>query len=375
MQDYFTPSTSLFNDYCQDCIDRYSLNNLVTQADVQSIEYDEYGTDERPDNCFTIKTSAGTQLARTVVLALGPGTPARQPFTSDEAEGACHTSQLLKQECLAPHVKAKVDSKRTTNVIVVGGGLTSAQIVDLCMKKGISKVWHIMRDNFKVKYFDLSLEWAAKYKNINQAAFWSADSDEERFEILMSARNGGSITPAYKAVLEGHQSKGKVFRHTKTQIVDRSWDPISKLWTVKTEPPIPDLPPIDYIYYATGSKTDIKTMPLFESLLQSHPIETIGGLPCLTYDMQWSKDVPLFVTGRLAGLRLGPWAANLEGARNGAERIAWRLQEILGDVDRDGDSDELVDEMQELRDRAEKSWTHLNMFDTLGNEGDDKIST
>ncbi|KFY33191.1 hypothetical protein V495_08345 [Pseudogymnoascus sp. VKM F-4514 (FW-929)] len=365
MQDYFTPSTSLFNDYCQDCITRYNLNNLITQADVQSIKYDEQGTDERPDNCFTIKTSTGTQLARTVVLAIGPGVPAHPLFTSKEAEGACHTSQLLKQDCVAPHVKSKVDSKRTTNVIVVGGGLTSAQIVDLCIKKGVSKVWHIMRDNFKVKHFDLSLDWVAKYKNINQAAFWSADSDEERFEMIMSARSGGSITPAYKAVLESHQTKGKVLRHTKTQIVEKTWDPASKLWTIRTEPPIPGLPLIDYIYYATGAKADIKSMPLFDSLLQSHPIDTVGGLPCLTYDMQWSKDVPLFVAGRLAGLQLGPGAANLEGARVGAERIAWRMQEILGDTDRGSDCDDLADEMDELRDRAERSWTHLNMFDTL----------
>ncbi|OBT49459.1 hypothetical protein VE00_00341 [Pseudogymnoascus sp. WSF 3629] len=371
MQDYYTPSTSLFNDYCQDCIDRYSLNNLVTQTDVQSIEYDEHGTDERPDNCFTIKTSTGTQLARTVVLAIGPGIPAPPPFTANEAEGACHTSQLLKQECLAPHVKRKVDSKRTTNVIVVGGGLTSAQIVDLCIKKGVSKVWHIMRDSFKTKHFDLSLDWVAKYKNINQAAFWSADTDEERFEMILSARNGGSITPAYKAVLESHQTKGKVLRYTKTQIVGKSWDSTSKSWTITTEPPIPDLPPIDYIYYATGAKADIKAMPLLQPLLQSHPIETVGGLPCLTYDMQWSKDVPLFITGRLAGLQLGPGAANLEGARAGAERIAWRLQEILGEIDGDGDCNECIDEMEELRDRAERSWTHLNMFDTLSVGGND----
>lgn len=365
MQDYYTPSTSLFNDYCQDCIDRYSLNNLVTQTDVRSIEYDEQGTDERPDNCFTIKTSTGTQLARTVVLAIGPGLPAPPPFTSNEAEGACHTSQLLKQKCLAPHVKVKVDSKHTTNVIVIGGGLTSAQIVDLCIKKGVSKVWHIMRDDFKVKHFDLSLDWVAKYKNINQAAFWSADTDEERFQMILSARNGGSITPAYKAVLERHQTKGSVSRHTKTQIVGKSWDATSKLWTIETEPPIPDLPPMDYIYYATGAKADINAMPLLKPLLQSHPIETVGGLPCLTHDMQWSKDVPLFVTGRFAGLQLGPGAANLEGARAGAERIAWRLQEILGEIDTDSDGNDLVDEMDELRDRAERSWTHLNMFDTL----------
>lgn len=43
----------------------------------------------------------------------------------------------------------------------------------------------------------------------------------------------------------------------------------------------------------------------------------------------WNDDVPLFVTGRLAGLRLGPGAPNLVGARIGAERIAWNVEDVL----------------------------------------------
>lgn len=45
----------------------------------------------------------------------------------------------------------------------------------------------------------------------------------------------------------------------------------------------------------------------------------------------WNEDVPLFFTGRCAGLRLGPGAANLAGARMGAERIAWKVEELLGE--------------------------------------------
>jgi hypothetical protein len=42
------------------------------------------------------------------------------------------------------------------------------------------------------------------------------------------------------------------------------------------------------------------------------------------------EDIPLFLTGGLAGLRLGPGAGNLAGARQGAERIAWKIDELLG---------------------------------------------
>jgi len=60
-----------------------------------------------------------------------------------------------------------------------------------------------------------------------------------------------------------------------------------------------------------------------------HPIETVGGLPVLTQDLMWKEDVPLYVTGKLAGLRLGPGAGNLEGARVGAERVVWGIQDML----------------------------------------------
>ena len=70
-------------------------------------------------------------------------------------------------------------------------------------------------------------------------------------------------------------------------------------------------------------------------------MEVIGGMPCLTQDLAWAKDVPLFVAGRLAGLRIGPDCGNLEGARVGAERISWAVEEVLErqQQQRDGGSD------------------------------------
>ena len=35
------------------------------------------------------------------------------------------------------------------------------------------------------------------------------------------------------------------------------------------------------------------------------------------------------MTGRMAALRLGPAGPNLEGARVGAERVAWGVEEVL----------------------------------------------
>lgn len=89
---------------------------------------------------------------------------------------------------------------------------------------------------------------------------------------------------------------------------------------------------MDYIYFATGATPDATRLPLLQTLREQQPIDFCGGLPALTDDLAWSADVPLFVTGRLAALRLGPGAGNLEGARMGAERIAWAVQDRLDKV-------------------------------------------
>lgn len=167
----------------------------------------------------------------------------------------------------------------------------------------------------------------------------------ERFEMIAQARNGGSITPRYRKILDAHIARGKISLHTHTTLDSAIWDIQSKTWKVTTSDDSASLPPIDYIVFATGIQSNIHTIPFLQTLQQQHPVETIGGLPCLNDDLMWNDEVPLFVTGRLAGLRLGPGAPNLVGARIGAERIAWNVEDVLkklGRMDReaqDGESD------------------------------------
>jgi hypothetical protein len=102
------------------------------------------------------------------------------------------------------------------------------------------------------------------------------------------------------------------------------------------------MPSMDYIVFATGIQTDVKSIPFLQTLQQKHPIPCIGGLPCINDDLMWNDEIPLFATGRLAGLRLGPGAPNLIGARVGAERIAWNVEDILKGLS--GRKDPVVDD-------------------------------
>jgi len=123
-------------------------------------------------------------------------------------------------------------------------------------------------------------------------------------------------------------AEGRLEIHSNTVISARDFDPDTHLWKLETEPEL-HLPGIDYIYFATGVPTDYTKVPFLQTLLKKDPIDGVAGLPCLTEDMAWSEEVPLYMTGRLACLRIGPGAPNLVGARIGAERVAWSIQEYL----------------------------------------------
>ncbi|KIW86598.1 uncharacterized protein Z519_12782 [Cladophialophora bantiana CBS 173.52] len=381
--DYFTPSAALFHDFCDDIVDRYGLRNLVVRAKVENIEYGDLGGLISAEG-FTLTTDQGAIFSRIVVLAVGPGCKPCIPIDSNLQLGAepgsvCHCFDTASQHCLPEHVLRKINQGLSTSIVVVGGGLTSAQIADLIISRGVTKVWLLLRGNYKLKHFDVDLEWVSKVRNQQMSVFWSADSDQERFELLKEARNGGSITPKFDKILERHVVNGRLAIMTHTRIENGIWCGESQTWSIGLSPASENATLcVDHIIYATGAPANIEKVPCIQQMLDEYPVESINGLPRLTDDLMWHKDVPLFLTGGLAALRLGPGAANLAGARQGAERIAWKIEDLLGKgqtplpdeqgsvVDKLGDSRlEERDIRLMVEERSEYTGGFVNQFEAL----------
>ncbi|KAF2274416.1 FAD/NAD(P)-binding domain-containing protein [Westerdykella ornata] len=362
-KDYYAPSARVFASHCRDVVQKYGLDGgMVRKEAVTDIDFDtkasflgekageshaDLDSDLEVDpegKIFRVSTDKGIYFAHVVILAIGPGNkPAIPPVLGLPQhyphEGYAHAMHL--SQIPPPHVLSKVLAGQQTALLVVGGGLTSVQIADLALKRGVTKVYLLRRGPVKVKYFDIDLDWVAKFRNYKQAEFWSADEDEERYEMYTQARNGGSMNPRYRKILDTHVASGRISLHTHTtlQSLSQSWDPDLRVWNnITTGPPLL-LPPIDFIVFATGVQTDVSTIPMLQTMLQKYPIPCVGGLPCLNDDLMWNDDVPMFVTGRLAGLRLGPGAPNLVGCRVGAERISWNVGDWRGRGSEKADED------------------------------------
>lgn len=195
-KDYFTPSRNLFNAHCCEVVRRYDLgNDMIRQERVVNVEYDDVcafqdaehdsvmSDDSSNDDrkVFRVTTDKGIRYANIVILAIGPGNaPSVPPISGLPSacphEGYCHAMQV--KQFPPPHMQSKIKSQASTNMLIVGGGLTSVQLADLAIRRGVSKVHLLMRGGVKVKYFDVDLDWVGKYRNLNQAVFWSADTDE-----------------------------------------------------------------------------------------------------------------------------------------------------------------------------------------------------
>ncbi|KIW04295.1 uncharacterized protein PV09_04591 [Verruconis gallopava] len=328
-QDYFAPASLAFKRFCEECIEHYRLKDLVRKESVESIDYDFIPGTSTIKKLFIVRASARTYLSRIVVLAVGGG-DAVSPVPFHEST---HVLDLGNANALIPDVlKRKVELGHETNVLVVGGGLTSAQAADCLLRKGIAKVYLLMRGPWKTKPFDIDLEWMGRYRNGKRAAFWTEDDLDERLAMAKQARNGGSITPRFAKKLKKYEQEGRLKVYTHTQIVSRQYDERKMVWKAITEPR-QELPYFDHIIFATGLSIDVRTMDILRTVNEKYPIPSHGGHPALTDDLRWNAEMPLFVNGKLAMLQLGPSAGNLEGARLGAERIAWGIFNELNETD------------------------------------------
>ena len=359
-RDYFTPSSKLFGEFIHDdLVCRYGLDNngkpWPNAKDVLSEEEEEVPlkdqritmvkgavadlTWEGDSERFSLRLECGTRIgAQAIVCAMGPGsTPAVPPYLIQKkasstgsgppmsGPGWCHSNALgLQGRALPP--KSLLDrekAEKQTTLVVIGGGLTSSQICDVAIRRGISNVVLIMRGFMKVKPFDVGLEWIGRYANLEQMRFWQEDDLEKRREMLLEARNGGSMTPHYAKLMKHYQSNGKLCILDCTTVTGAEWEkfdgPHRELndgqWSldlVREQPPTKRGASLtssssnlkaDYIITATGASPRFSEVPFLATFAQEHGIPEYGGLPALSESLQYGS-LPLFCTGAFSALQV-----------------------------------------------------------------------
>jgi cation diffusion facilitator CzcD-associated flavoprotein CzcO len=301
---YDLPGTQLFADFCTQVVQRWELPNHVIPAQVSLIEPLPKG--------FRLQLKNGESvLVRRVVVANGGGEPllpdwVKKISTGYPSDRLQHTSQI---DLRTIHCQGE-------QILIIGSGLSSGHLAIGAVKRG-ARVTMMARRTFYEKFFDADPGWLGpKYlKGFRTETCW-----KKRWQIVMEARNGGSLTPAVMTQLRRLKAEGKIQLIENCQVQQALWDGNS--WNIKCSDG--EVLKCDRLWLATGTTINVEQQPLLSQMTKKHPIPLINGLPILTSHLRWG-DRELYLMGGLSALQVGPTARNLSGARMATERIVEAL--------------------------------------------------
>lgn len=305
---YDLPGTELFEEFCQNVIGQWELQNSVVKASVTGIEPITDGGRPR----FRIGWQDGQSIiARRVVLATGAG----KTITPNWVE-RISTPYPKDKLCHSQNVDLRGLQMTGERVLIIGGGLTSGHLAVGAMKRG-AEVLLMARRQLQEKLFDAEPGWLGpKYLK----DFFAQPDWLTRWELIQQARNGGSMTPAMMTKLRQRSREGKIAFYEQCQVVEAQW--LGDRWRVLCDHG--QEYECERIWYATGTRFDATTNPLLQTIAAAFPTSIVNGLPVLDQHLRW-PGCELFVMGGLAALQVGPVARNLYGAKMASERIVQAL--------------------------------------------------
>jgi len=303
---YDLPGRQLFEEFCEDVIDRWGLADTVIGASVTEIEPIQVGGRDR----FRLHLHNHPPiLARRVILATGGGPPRLPDWVAEipptyPPERLQHSSQI---DLRPLHLGGE-------EILIVGSGLTSGHLALGAVRRG-ARVTLMARRQFYERLFDADPGWLGpKYlKGFQAQRDW-----RRRSQMIQDARNGGSLTPKVLFKLRRLEREGKVQFLENCQITRATWN--EGLWDIDCDQPQGSLPRVHRLWLATGTDFDICQHPLLKQVQQRYPVETVAGLPQLDEHLRWGKS-QLFLMGPGTALQVGPVARNIYGGKLASQRI------------------------------------------------------
>ncbi|MEM7795664.1 MAG: FAD/NAD(P)-binding protein, partial [Cyanobacteria bacterium P01_C01_bin.118] len=247
---YDLPGTQLFQDFCQEVIRRWQLQDRVIPAQVEHIE----PIRQKGQRFQLTMTDGQVLMARRVVLAVAGGVP-HTPDWSKTLPKPYPSERLYHSH----QVDLRRLRLRGERILIVGSGLTAGHLALGAIARG-AQVLMMARRTFYEKLFDADPGWLGpKYLK----GFYAESDWQTRWQMIRDARNGGSLTPAVLTKLRRLQRDGKISFYEQCEVHSATWKETA--WNVVCNHPeahdcITHLP-IDRIWLATGSTLDVNHWP------------------------------------------------------------------------------------------------------------------
>lgn len=174
----------------------------------------------------------------------------------------------------------------------------------------------LMNSSTLHSHFDIAECWFDKRSaNKHISDFYHLHQDE-RLAALRDVRGGGSVPPLYMNDIRKWERSGQltIVNNVEPRYVSSSADMSGKALisldqlgdgeenkqrkkkNVQVE--------VDCVILACGLEPDCLKNELVRKVYEKFPIDIVGGLPNISVDLEWTKN--LFVIGALASLNVGP---------------------------------------------------------------------
>ena len=296
---YKRPSLSLFNAHCQRVVDAFALGALRLTATVERLRL-------KADGTYLAETSEGVLAARRVVLAIGSD-GLHLPAWAETEKG---TGRIVHAFEPSFHPDQLAPSER---IVVVGGGITAAQVAMACSAQTETPVVLIQRHAPRIHQLDSDPGWMGPRHLLR---FHGTACFQKRRAMIDTARYRGSMPPQVYRALR---------RALRTGRVEMQQDTITSAHAMPNG--------VLRLRGASGATRTADRVVLATGFAAAPPggswLTTLAddlGLPCapcgfpvVAPDLAWRPG--LHVTGALAELEVGPVARNIVGARLAADRL------------------------------------------------------
>jgi len=300
MHPYQRPGYALFQSHCASVVQRWHLNALHEQATVTGLA--------RMGGGWRVQTSSGSVCARRVVLALGPSSRLSWPEWAIPLRDTGRVHHIFEDTF---NRSALPDG----HVVVVGGGISAAQLTLSLANERPGEVTMLVRHPFRVHLFDSDPVWLGPLGRQRFARV----AEPKRRDYLKAVRHRGSLPPELEKRLRNAREQGRV-RVVEANVTFSS----SNAHGIDIQTCCADLVHAQQLVCATGFDN---RRPGGEWLTKTVDREGLPIAPCgfpkVTSSLEWAPG--LYVSGALAELEIGPPSRNISGARIAARQLAKSL--------------------------------------------------
>lgn len=289
---YRRPSQRIFLRVVRDLLDELGPAARVTPVAATALH-------PEPGRTRVVLSDGSELRARTVVLATNSHPPVR--LGAGDALDA------------RPDVR---DVAPGDHVVVIGGGLSAAQLVDQALSRDAA-VTLVTRRRLVAREFDVDPGWMGpKYLD----GFEQVPDPADRVRRALAARGGGTVPPLVLDLLRQQVTDGRLHLIEGVAAVAVRQQGTQRCVQLADGTAVH----ADRVVAALGSRLDVTADPLLGPLVARGLVAVAGGAPVLD-DSLGLPGTSIHVMGRHAITQLGPAAGNLAGARRASERLAAHL--------------------------------------------------